>query len=65
MCIRDRNAAIATEVDFPNVNKVLETYGIKPFEVGIIRETDTSKMVSESPDLIMPEIKYSTITEDL
>ena len=59
------NAAIAEEQDFQNVNKILETYGIKPFEVGIIRETDTSKMVSESPDLIMPEIQYSTITEDL
>ena len=59
------NAAIATEVDFPNVNKVLETYGIKPFEVGIIRETDTSKMVSEQPDLIMPEIQYSEITKDI
>ena len=50
---------------FPNVNKVLETYGIKPFEVGIIRETDTSKMVSEQPDLIMPEIQYSDITKDI
>ena len=59
------NVAIATEVDFPNVNKVLETYGIKPFEVGIIRETDTSKMVSEQPDLIMPEIQYSDITKDI
>ena len=59
------NAAIATEVDFPNVNKVLETYGIKPFEVGIIRETNTSKMVSEQPDLIMPEIQYSDITKDI
>ena len=59
------NAAIATEVYFPNVNKVLETYGIKPFEVGIIRETDTSKMVSEQPDLIMPEIQYSDITKDI
>ena len=59
------NAAIAEEQDLPNVNKILDTYGIKPFEVGTIRETDTSKMVSESPDLIMPEIQYSTITEDI
>ena len=59
------NAAIAEEQDLPNVNKILATYGVKPFEVGIIRETDTSKMVSESPDLIMPEIQNSTITEDL
>lgn len=59
------NAAIAEEQDFPNVNKILATYGVKPFEVGIIRETDTSKMVSESPDLIMPEIQYSDITKDI
>ena len=59
------NAAIAEEQDFPNVNKILATYGVKPFKVGIIRETDTSKMVSESPDLIMPEIQYSDITKDI
>ena len=59
------NAAIAEEQDFPNVNKILATYGIKPFEVGIIRETDTSKMVSEQPDLIMPDIQYSDITKDI
>lgn len=59
------NAAIAEKQDLPNVNKILDTYGIKPFKVGIIRETDTSRMVSESPDLIMPEIQYSTITEDI
>lgn len=59
------NAAIAEEQDFPNVNKILATYGVKPFEIGIIRETDTSKMVSESPDLIMPEIQYSDITKDI
>ena len=59
------NAAIATDLDLPNVNKVLETYGIKPFEVGIIRETDTNKMVSEQPDLIIPEIQYSDITKDI
>ena len=57
------NAAIAKKQDFPNVNKILELYGVKPFEVGIIRETDTSRMVAQSPDLIMPEIQYSSVTE--
>lgn len=59
------NAAVSTKQDFPNVNKVLETYGIKPFEVGIIRETDASKMMAQSPDLIMPEVQYSDITKDI
>lgn len=59
------NSAITAKKDMPNVNKILETYGVKPFEEGIIRETDASKMVTGSPDLILPEIEYSKITEDL
>ncbi len=59
------NAAMATSVDLPNVNKILALYGVEPFEVGIIRETDTSKMISGSPDLIIPNLGYSEITEDL
>ena len=46
------NSAIAKETNLPNVNKILALYGINPFEIGIIRETDSSKMVSGSPDLI-------------
>ncbi len=59
------NAAMATSIDLPNVNEVLALYGVNPFEVGIIRETDSSKMVSGSPDLIIPSLGYSSITEDL
>lgn len=59
------NAAVTSQKDMPNVNKVLATYGVKPFEVGIIRETDANKMVTNSPDLILPEIEHATITEDL
>ena len=59
------NAAMGREQDLPNVNKILAMYGIKPFSVGIIRETDTSKMVSGSPDLIMPDVQYSTVTSKL
>ena len=59
------NSAITSKKDIPNVNKVLEIYGVNPFEVGIIRETDTSKMVTNSPDLIIPEIESSTVTKDL
>ena len=59
------NSAITAKKDMPNVNKVLAEYGVKPFEVGIIRETDSSKMVTNSPDLIIPDIQNSTVTEDL
>ena len=59
------NAAMANSADLPNVNEVLAIYGVNPFEVGIIRETDSSRMVSGSPDLIIPNLGYSSITEDL
>ena len=49
----------------PNVNKILAEYGVKPFEVGVIRETDTSKMATGSPDLIIPHIESSTLTKNL
>ena len=59
------NAATANKVDYPNVNKILALYGVNPFDVGTIRETDRSKMVSGAPDLIMPEIQYSDVTTKL
>ena len=59
------NAIVATEQNFPNMNKILAMYGVNPFEVGGIRETDSSKMVYESPDLIIPETTYHQITEDI
>ena len=59
------NAVVSQEQNFPNVNKILAMYGVNPFEVGGIRETDSSKMVYDSPDLIMPEVGYHQITEDI
>lgn len=59
------NAATASQTDYPNINKILAFYGINPFQAGFIRETDTSKMVSGSPDLIMPNVQYHKITKDL
>lgn len=59
------NAAVKTNNNLPNVNEVLAEYGIKPFEVGVIRETDSSKMVMNSPSLIIPEVESSTVTKDL
>lgn len=59
------NAAIVQNKELTNANKILALYGVKPFEVGIIRETESSKMVSDSPDLIMPEIQYADATAKL
>ena len=59
------NAAITSQIDMPNVQRVLEIYGVNPFEVGIIRETDTNKMMSGSQDIIKPDIQYTEITKDI
>lgn len=59
------NAAESAKKDLPNVNKVLAEYGVNPFDVGIIRETDSSKMASNQPDIIIPTIEYSKITKDI
>lgn len=59
------NAAITSQKDMPNVNKILANYGVKPFEVGVIRETNADKMITNSPDLILPDIQNATVTEDL
>ncbi len=58
-------AATAQNVETPNVNKILATYGVNPFEVGIIRETDKNKMLSGEPDLILPDIQSTEVTEKL
>lgn len=59
------NAALTEKNDFPNVNKILALYGVKPFEIGTILETDTSKMLSQTPYIIFPDIEYSTVTKQL
>ena len=59
------NAAVVQGQDFPNVNSILAMYGIEPFSTGIIRETDTNRMLTGSPDLIIPELQYTDVTKDL
>lgn len=59
------NSAVTAVQDFPNVNKILSLYGIKPFETGIIMETDTSKMLQGTPNIIKPDVSYSKITKDI
>ena len=57
------NSAVTKAQDLPNVNKVLEMYGVKPFEVGTILESDADKMLAQTPYIIFPNIGYSTVTK--
>lgn len=50
--------------DLANVNKILAIYGVKPFEVGVITETDNTKMLSKLPTAIVPTLNYSEITKN-
>ena len=59
------NSAMARSIELPNINKILTVYGINPFEVGVVRETDSSKIISNQPNIIMPEIQYADVTNKI
>lgn len=58
-------AATAQNIETPNVNKILAMYGINPFSLGIIREADSNRMLSNQPDLILPNIQSTDVTKKL
>lgn len=49
---------------FPNIQKILDLYGVT-FGNGIILEQDTSKMALQSPNYIIPNITTTTATKDI
>lgn len=56
---------ILTGTEFPNLQKVLDLFGIT-LSNGIVAETDASKMFMSSPNLIIPTLNSSNkITKDL
>ena len=59
------NCAYGTAQNLTNVNKVLATYGINPFSVGYIAETDSSKMISEAPYMLKPNVEYTETTSKI
>ena len=64
------NAAQTQNKDLANVNKILSLYAIKPFDVGVIRETNQDNMLSDAsgrsmPDNIIPKTQYSDILKDV
>lgn len=56
------NSSYGAAKDLPNVNKVLETFGVDAFSTGYIIETDTDKMISEAPYMILPDVEYTDVT---
>ena len=64
------NAAQTQKMDLINVNRVLSLYAINPFDIGVIRETNNSNMLSDSegnsmPDDIIPKTEYTDILKDV
>lgn len=58
------NASYSEQLDLPNVNKVLAVYGVNPFGVGYVYETDNSKTALGYSNCIIPEVASSELTED-
>ena len=56
------NSSYGAAKDLPNVNKVLATFGVDAFSTGYIIETDTDKMISEAPYMILPDVEYTDVT---
>ncbi len=59
------NGCKATASELPNIQKILDLYGVNKFETGIIKETDSSKIVLNAPEIIKPTLGYSKITKDI
>lgn len=59
------NAIQTKQISLNNVNKILDLYAVNPFDLGLIRETNTNYMVANSPDLIMPQIQYTDVLKDV
>lgn len=58
------NDPLLTGEKLPNVQKILDQFGVK-FEDGIILEQDENKMVLQSPNYIIPNIATTKATKDI
>ncbi len=59
------NASYAEAVELTNVNKILALYGINPFDVGYVYETDTNKMALGYASCIVENLGYTEIDTGL
>lgn len=60
------NSHYESKLELPNVNKILALYGVKPFDAGIVYETDSSKTAWQDNKCIVEDITgYTDIDSDL
>ncbi len=58
------NDPTLTEKSFPNIQKILDQFGIN-FQQGIILEQDENKMAMQAPNYIIPSINITKATKDI
>ena len=49
----------------PNLQSILDMYGVTVDDKGIIVEQDETRMVSDNPTIIVPTVNYSEVTQDV
>ncbi len=49
---------------YPNITKILSQFGIN-FSSGVVCEQSTDHMIAGTPDLIIPQMSYNSIVQDL
>ena len=59
------NSSYTSAKDLPNVNKILALYGIKPFDVGYIYETDSEKTVHGYASCMVENLGSTDIAKKL
>ena len=59
------NASYSEQKDLPNVNKILALYGINPFEVGYVYETDNSRTALGYASCIVEDLGSTDIAKKL
>ncbi len=59
------NDTFSSETEMPNVQSILDLYGTTLSQDGVVLEQDTSKMITQSPDIILPNILTTEFTTDL
>lgn len=55
----------SAEGETPNIKSVLDEYGVTIRQDGVVLEQDTSKMVMESPDLIIPQVDPTEASQNI
>ncbi len=57
--------ATQNKKDLPNVNKILALYGINPFEVGYVYETDNSRTALGYASCIVEDLGSTDIAKKI